>query len=61
MFPSKTVHTMRHGKIIFPMSLILLQDILYGLGDPISKYAYESIPVYSLLTIRIGLHWRFWC
>lgn len=52
MFPSKTVHTMRYDKIIFPMSLILLQDILYGLGDPISKYAYESIPVYSLLTIR---------
>lgn len=32
--------------------LILLQSILYGIGDPISKAAYETMPVYSLLSIR---------
>lgn len=37
--------------------LILLQSILYGLGDPLSKAAYEAMPVYSLLSVRylIGL------
>jgi len=59
-----------------PVFLILLQDI-YSLGDPISKYAYESVPVYSLLTVRywialasdgglqtvlcLSTHWRNHC
>lgn len=33
-------------------SLILLQSLLYGFGDPISKAAYEAVPVYSLLSLR---------
>ena len=32
--------------------LIVAQDILYGFGDPISKIAYESLSVFSLLTVR---------
>lgn len=32
--------------------LILLQSILYGIGDPFSKSAYEALSVYSLLSAR---------
>lgn len=31
---------------------IVLQSILYGFGDPVSKVAYESMPVFSLLSAR---------
>ena len=36
----------------WPCLLILLQSALYGLGDPISKTAFDVMPVYSLLSIR---------
>ena len=36
----------------FCCALILLQSIVYGFGDPISKAAYEAMPVYSLLSLR---------
>lgn len=36
-------------------SLILIQNLLYGVGDPLSKVAYEVMPVYSLLTIRYSI------
>ena len=32
--------------------LILLQNLLYGIGDPLSKSAYEAMSVYSLLSVR---------
>lgn len=35
-----------------PYLLVLLQGLLYGFGDPISKEAYDVMPVYSLLSIR---------
>lgn len=35
-----------------PYLFIFLQSALYGFGDPISKAAYEVMPVYSLLTVR---------
>lgn len=35
-----------------PCLLILLQSALYGFGDPISKSAFDVMPVYSLLSIR---------
>lgn len=35
-----------------PYLLVLLQGLLYGFGDPISKEAYEVMPVYSLLSLR---------
>lgn len=38
-----------------PFFFIFLQSALYGLGDPISKAAYEVLPVYSLLTVRYGI------
>ena len=34
---------------------ILLQSLIYGFGDPISKYAFEIVPVYSALVIRYGI------
>lgn len=35
--------------------LIVLQSVLYGFGDPISKVAYEVTPVYTLLTLRYSI------
>lgn len=35
-----------------PYGFILLQSILYGFGDPISKAAFEVVPLYSLLSAR---------
>lgn len=32
--------------------LMLLQGMIYGLGDPLAKIAYSFMPVYMLLTIR---------
>ncbi|WP_027407190.1 DMT family transporter [Anaerovibrio sp. RM50] len=34
---------------------IILQSVIYGFGDPISKYAFEIVPVYSALVIRYGI------
>ena len=42
-----------------PFLFIFLQSVLYGLGDPISKSAYEVLPVYSLLTARYGIALAF--
>ncbi len=38
-----------------PFFFIFLQSVLYGFGDPISKVAYEVLPVYSLLTARYAI------
>jgi len=35
-----------------PYLFVLLQGLIYGFGDPISKVAYEVMPVYSLLSLR---------
>lgn len=32
--------------------LMLLQGMIYGLGDPLAKIAYSCVPVYMLLTVR---------
>lgn len=42
-------------------SFILLQCLLYGFGDPISKAAYETVSVYSLLTVRYTIAFLFMC
>lgn len=34
------------------IGFILLQSLIYGIGDPISKYAYDIIPVYAALIFR---------
>lgn len=46
-------------KTVTAISLILLQSLLLGFGDPISKNAYESISVYSLLTVRYWIAFGF--
>ena len=40
---------------LFPCLLILLQGLLYGFGDPISKCAYEDVSVYALLFVRYAI------
>ena len=32
--------------------LIVLQSLLYGLGDPISKTAFDTVPLFRMLSIR---------
>lgn len=34
------------------IGLILLQSLFFGLGDPISKEAYNTVPLYALLSVR---------
>ena len=43
------------GQILLPVSLVLLQSLLYGFGDPITKEAFEVMPVFSMLTIRYSI------
>lgn len=40
---------------LLPCMLVLLQGLLYGFGDPISKQAYESVSVYALLSVRYAI------
>lgn len=35
--------------------LVLLQCTIYGLGDPLAKYAYQHMGVYSMLSIRYAI------
>lgn len=37
---------------ITAIMLILLQSVLYGLGDPISKAAFETVPLFMMLSLR---------
>ena len=41
--------------------LVILQSVVYGFGDPISKVAYETVPVFSLLTARYFIAFLFLC
>lgn len=36
----------------WPEALIILQSLVYGFGDPISKIAFEVTPVYSMMSVR---------
>ena len=36
----------------WPEALIILQSIIYGFGDPISKIAFEVTPVYTMMSVR---------
>ena len=42
-----------------PYGFILLQRVLDGFGDPISKAAYEAVPLYALLSARYLLAFLF--
>ena len=51
--PSAAKAKAKGGLVLWvPYLLIFLQSTLYGFGDPISKAAYEVMPVYSLLSVR---------
>ena len=52
---------MKESKLynLIPYGFVLLQGLLYGFGDPISKAAYETVPVYSLLTARYLIAFLF--
>ncbi len=39
----------------WPEALIVLQSIVYGFGDPISKIAFEVTPVYSMMSARYSI------
>ena len=39
--------------------LIVLQSLVYGFGDPISKIAFEIVPVYSMMTVRYTIAFVF--
>lgn len=39
--------------------LIVLQSLLYGFGDPISKIAFDIVPVYSMMTVRYTIAFMF--
>ena len=30
----------------------MLQSVIYGFGDPISKIAFDAVPVYAMMTVR---------
>ena len=47
------------NKAIIGISLVLMQCVIYGFGDPISKAAYESVSVFSLLTVRYWIGFVF--
>ena len=57
MSVSKSPPAPKHGAGLhwLPVFFILLQNTLYGFGDPISKAAYELLPVFSLLTVRYAI------
>ncbi|MDO4960507.1 MAG: DMT family transporter [Eubacteriales bacterium] len=38
--------------LTLPYIFLLLQDLLYGFGDPISKMLFDIMPVYAVLVIR---------
>lgn len=42
-------------KSITAISLIVLQSILYGLGDPISKSAFDTVPLFKMLSLRYSI------
>lgn len=50
---------MREKRNAIPYLMILLQSLLYGFGDPISKAAYEVVPVCSLLSVRYLIAFAF--
>ena len=36
-------------------ALVLLQCVVYGFGDPISKIAFDVVPVYAMMTVRYSI------
>ena len=36
-------------------ALIVLQSVVYGFGDPISKIAFDVVPVYAMMSVRYSI------
>lgn len=36
-------------------ALVVLQCVVYGFGDPISKIAFDAVPVYAMMTVRYSI------
>ena len=49
----------RKGYRLGAEMLIVLQSLVYGFGDPISKIAFEVVPVYSMMTVRYSIAFLF--
>ena len=45
---------MREKKSVYVM-FIFLQSVLYGIGNPVTKIAFESLSVYWCLALRFSL------
>ena len=45
---------MKENKSVYIM-FIFLQSVLYGIGNPVTKIAFESISVYWCLALRFSL------
>lgn len=55
----KSMKTYRNISTIQAEALILLQSLIYGFGDPISKIAFEVTPVYAMMTARYLIAFAF--
>lgn len=52
---SKTRAGTKRGFGRWPEALIVLQSVIYGFGDPISKIAFEVTPVYTMMSVRYSI------
>lgn len=41
--------------VLWAQLLVVLQSVIYGFGDPISKIAFDAVPVYSVMTVRYSI------
>ncbi len=49
----------KHSAALLPCLLVVLQSVLYGFGDPISKLAYDEVPLFTLLSVRYWMAFLF--
>ena len=49
------------SSILIPCLLIVLQSIIYSIGDPLVKNVFRSVPVYSVLSVRYTLGVTLMC
>lgn len=45
----------RNRSAVIAILLILLQSALYGFGDPVSKAAFDTVPLFTMLTLRYSI------
>lgn len=55
----KARETGKNGFRLGAEMLIVIQSLVYGFGDPISKIAFEVVPVYSMMTVRYTIAFLF--